>query len=121
MMEQPERGVCVDRSSPQDIRCCGWCEKRRMSSYPLCFISVAPLEGLEPATRCLEGLAPGALWHRYRKAERNALSYQLNQALWVKSFQLDVIGESGAGDGTRTHGPLLGKQMLYRLSYARLQ
>ena len=26
---------------------------------------------------------------------------------------------TGAGDGTRTHDPLLGKQMLYQLSYSR--
>ena len=29
------------------------------------------------------------------------------------------VEEIGAGDGTRTHDPLLGKQMLYRLSYSR--
>ena len=29
-------------------------------------------------------------------------------------------GITGAGDGTRTHDSLLGKQVLYRLSYARL-
>ena len=29
------------------------------------------------------------------------------------------IQKSGAGDGTRTHDNLLGKQVLYQLSYAR--
>lgn len=31
------------------------------------------------------------------------------------------VGRFGAGDGTRTRGILLGKQVLYQLSYTRLQ
>ena len=36
-------------------------------------------------------------------------------------WQLVILGniESGAGNGTRTRDPLLGKQMLYQLSYSR--
>ena len=37
--------------------------------------------------------------------------------LWAGPLSLDI--RRGAGEGTRTLDPLLGKQMLYQLSYSR--
>ncbi len=38
----------------------------------------------------------------------------------VPGFLSNVVVENvGAGNGTRTRDPLLGKQMLYQLSYSR--
>ena len=43
-----------------------------------------------------------------------------SRPLWAGSGSASLCGFFGAGDGTRTHDILLGKQTLYQLSYARM-
>ena len=40
--------------------------------------------------------------------------------MWAGSNSAPFLGFSGAGDGTRTRDSLLGKQVLYQLSYPRI-
>jgi hypothetical protein len=44
---------------------------------------------------------------------------QSNQ-IWTVEKPLDSLDFLGAGDGTRTRDSLLGKQVLYQLSYPRI-
>ena len=73
----------------------------RTLSCPLCLATLVGPSGLEPPTSCLSG------------TRSNHLSYE---PMWLIRGST-ISRPIGGDDGTRTHDPLLAKQVLSQLSY----